>query len=262
MKHLGSKREYQYPIPGRLAECLVLSGYCHRGWHWEEREINMVPGQLDLGWSMWCSKGTLFRSSLGQEEEVAKCLLQGQKKASRRDDLAVGVQQIANPFGVASQHKVPGAGYWACSKRVPVCPWPSLLWGWHWVCAIVHFTKTRIEGAEVSQWPECFLSSWGMFTEGWCFSKPLIRSTPCPPYLYFSKCVERTHCFCFLPAFQNILRRCEFHGFLWAWTALPELCPAIWHSGFPIRKTWLCGDPKTKAHQRCNFFWKQQCGWE
>lgn len=65
----------------------------------------MVPGQLDLGWSMWCSKGTLFRSSLGQEEEVAKCLLQGQKKASRRDDLAVGVQQIANPFGVASQHK-------------------------------------------------------------------------------------------------------------------------------------------------------------
>lgn len=26
---------------------------------------------------------------------------------------------------------------------------------------------------------ECFLSSWGMFTEVWCFSKPLIRSTPC-----------------------------------------------------------------------------------
>lgn len=68
-------------------------------------------------------------------------------------------------------------------QSVLVCPWLSLFQVWHCVCTIVCFTQTRFEGSEVSHWPECFLSSWGMFTEVWCFSKPLIRSTPCPLYL-------------------------------------------------------------------------------
>lgn len=101
-------------------------------------------------------------------------------------------------------HQVPEAGHWACSKSVTVCPGFLVCQSWHCVCAIVPFTKTRIERAEVCHWPECFLSSWGMFTEVWCFSKPLISSTPCPLYLYFSKCVGRTLFFASLPAFQNI----------------------------------------------------------
>lgn len=109
-----------------------------------------------------------------------------------------------------------------------------LLQGWHWVCTIVRFTQTRIEGAEASHWPECFLSSQGVFTERWCFSKPLIRSTPRPPYLYFSKCVEGTHCFCFFASLPKHSCHYKLHGILRADNMSRTLCC----NDFQTRKVW------------------------
>lgn len=125
------------------------------------------------------------------------------------------------------------------------CPWLSLQ-GWHCVRTIVCSTLTRTEGSEVSHWPNCFLSSWGMFTEVWCFSKPFIRSTPCPPYLYFSEYVERTLCFCFFASIPKCSCRCEFHGSLWEGKSVTKLsmlqyCVQVLH----VTEVWLYRHLKT-----------------
>lgn len=147
-----------------------------------------------------------------------------------------GFSKSQTRLGMTRQHKVPEAGPWACLKSVSACPLLSLLQGWCCVCAIVRFTGPRITGAEVSHWPECFLTSWGMFTEVWCFPKPLLRSTPCPLYVYFSKCVGRTHCFCSFASIPKHSCRCELHGTLWGWTAWPELCTTTLQSSFPNKR--------------------------
>lgn len=195
------------------------------------RGMNQCQGS----WT-WIYKGSPAGSAEGKKKKKSCWVSYSEaEKALRPGYLAMCAQQ-ALPLGMTKQHKVPEPGHWACSKSVLACPWCSLLQGQHCVSTIVCFAQTRIEGSEVSHWPDCFLSSWGMFTEVWCFSKPLIRSTPCPLCLYFSKCVERTHCFCSLASIPKHSCRCEFHGILWRWTVWAELRAAILCSGFPNKK--------------------------
>lgn len=132
------------------------------------------------------------------------CLTHGPKKAPGLGYLTMSVQQMANTSwgdktAQSAWSRIPGL-FRGC---LHVLGSPSSTAG------IVSVLLSTSLNQNWESWgkplTECFLSSWGMFTEVWCFSKPLIRSTPCPPYLYFSKCVERTLCFCFLPGFQNIL---------------------------------------------------------
>lgn len=200
MRPLGSKRGCQYPLPGS-AEYLVLFGYCHRG---RAAGLGMVYAE-----PLWSPKRRKLWSVSFRPND-----LNGRGSANRKYLLGWrdSTQFLRQDVGLVPR---------GCCVSLAL-----LLQVWHWVCAIVRFTQTRIEGAEVSHWPECFLSSQGVFTEGWCFSKPLIRSTPRPPYLYFSKCVERTHCFCFLPAFQNILVAVSCMASS-VWTTWAELCTAM-----------------------------------
>jgi hypothetical protein len=156
-------------------------------------EIELMSGQLDLDWHRWSYKESPVRISAGQ---VTKW---GTEESSRFE----GLRKSQTLLEITKPHQVPETRGWTSIESC-LCVLGNLSskgGSGSVLLSLLLKPKLKELGDTIDQ---CFLSCWGMFTEVWCFSKSLIKSTPCSPNLYFSNYVWRTLFCAPLPAFQNI----------------------------------------------------------